>query len=82
MTKNKEQIQESFNKWEEGKVNKSIARFPERKEKFEFDTGQEMKRLYTPLDAEFDYENDLGYPGQYPYTRVFNLQCIEENSGL
>ncbi|MDO7206433.1 methylmalonyl-CoA mutase family protein [Paraclostridium bifermentans] len=28
-----------------------------------------MKRLYTPLDAEFDYENDLGYPGQYPYTR-------------
>ena len=60
MTKNKEQIQESFNKWEEGKVNKSIARFPERKEKFEFDTGQEMKRLYTPLDAEFDYENDLG----------------------
>lgn len=69
MTNNKEQIQESFNKWEEGKVNKSIARFPERKEKFEFDTGQEMKRLYTPLDVEVDYENDLGYPGQYPYTR-------------
>lgn len=69
MTNNKEQIQSGFSKWEESKVNKSISRFPERKEKFEFDTGQEMKRLYTPLDVELDYENDLGYPGQYPFTR-------------
>jgi methylmalonyl-CoA mutase N-terminal domain/subunit len=28
------------------------------------------KRLYTPLDvADLDYERDLGYPGEYPYTR-------------
>ena len=25
--------------------------------------------MYTPLDVEVDYENDLGYPGQFPYTR-------------
>lgn len=62
-------IKESFEKWEEGKVKKSISRFPERKDQFKFDTGEEIKRLYTPLDVETDYEKDLGYPGQFPYTR-------------
>jgi methylmalonyl-CoA mutase N-terminal domain/subunit len=29
-----------------------------------------VERLYTPLDlADFDYLNDLGFPGEYPYTR-------------
>ncbi len=28
------------------------------------------KVLYTPLDIEgFDYQRDLGFPGEYPYTR-------------
>lgn len=62
-------IKESFEKWEEVKVKKSLARFPERKEEFKFDTGEVVQRLYTPLDVEVDYENDLGYPGQFPYTR-------------
>jgi len=30
----------------------------------------EIHPLYTPADLEgFEYENDLGYPGQFPYTR-------------
>ena len=62
-------MKESFKKWEENKVNKNLERFPERKEQFKFDTDEEIKRLYTPLDTEIDYENDLGYPGQYPFTR-------------
>ncbi|MDK2565071.1 methylmalonyl-CoA mutase family protein [Romboutsia sedimentorum] len=62
-------MKESFEKWEENKVNKTLARFPERKEEFKFDTDEEIKRLYTPLDSSIDYENDLGYPGQYPFTR-------------
>lgn len=62
-------IKESFEKWEEGKVKKSLARFPERKEEFKFDTGEVVQRLYSPLDVELDYEKDLGYPGQFPYTR-------------
>ncbi len=62
-------IEESFAKWDSTMVAKSIAKFPERKEQFTFDTGEEIKRLYTPLDVEVNYEEQLGYPGQYPFTR-------------
>ena len=60
----------SFNQWEENEVKKTLSKFPEQRGKYEFDTGVEIKRLYTPLDIpDFDYENSLGYPGLYPYTR-------------
>lgn len=43
---------------------------PERRESFVTDAGIEIQPLYTPLDmAERDYEQDLGFPGSYPYTR-------------
>ena len=33
-------------------------------------SGMPIKRLYTPEDgANLDYERDLGFPGEYPYTR-------------
>ncbi len=33
-------------------------------------SGEEVKELYTPDDIEgFDYNEELGFPGQYPYTR-------------
>ncbi len=42
---------------------KQVAKHPER-------IGLVHKNLYTPLDLEgFDYERDLGFPGEYPYTR-------------
>lgn len=42
---------------------KQTAKHPER-------LGLKHKNLYTPLDLEgFDYERDLGFPGEYPYTR-------------
>ncbi len=43
---------------------------PERKEKFITVSNEEIKRLYTPEDIkDLDYQRDLGYPGEYPYTR-------------
>ena len=45
------------------KADAGAAKFPER-------ANLEPNRLYTPLDVEgFDYEKDLGYPGEYPFTR-------------
>ncbi len=42
----------------------------ELKERFETISGIEVKRLYTPLDVDtMDYMRDLGFPGQYPFTR-------------
>lgn len=33
-------------------------------------SGEPVKMLYTPLDtANLDYLKDLGFPGEYPYTR-------------
>jgi len=43
---------------------------PERKARFITVSNHEIKRLYTPEDIkDLDYERDLGYPGQYPFTR-------------
>jgi len=44
----------------------------ERKKEFRTDDGIPVKRIYTPADLEeksFNYLNDLGFPGDYPFTR-------------
>ena len=42
-----------------------------RKRDVDFSTisGDELQPLYGPADAAVDFEQDLGYPGEYPYTR-------------
>lgn len=45
------------------KVEKTLGKHPERK-------NIAHNRLYTPLDiAGLDYQQDLGFPGEYPFTR-------------
>jgi methylmalonyl-CoA mutase N-terminal domain/subunit len=64
------ELEENRDKWEETTLQRSLARFPERQEKFTTTSGEPIERLYTPLDvADLDYVNDLGHPGSYPYTR-------------
>ena len=44
----------------------------ERRKEFLSDSGLPVKNIYTPLDLEeinLDYLRDLGFPGQYPFTR-------------
>ncbi|HEV8572181.1 MAG TPA: methylmalonyl-CoA mutase family protein [Actinomycetota bacterium] len=42
----------------------------ERDADFETISGDPLEPLYTPEDVEgLDYQRDLGYPGEYPYTR-------------
>ncbi|MDP2955977.1 MAG: methylmalonyl-CoA mutase family protein [Longimicrobiales bacterium] len=46
------------------------AGVPERDGLFTTISGREVKPLYTPLDRAKDcYEDDVGFPGQYPFTR-------------
>jgi len=63
-------IREEVDRWENITVKKAIEKFPERKQYFTTTSNIEFKRLFTPLDLEgFDYSKDLGFPGEYPFTR-------------
>ncbi len=64
------EIREAKESWEAGTYGETVDRFGEREETFTTDTGgQEVDPLYTPADVEVDYREDLGYPGEEPYTR-------------
>ena len=54
--------------WEETTLAKALAKNGERRESFSA-TSVSTERLYTPDDISGDYEEKLGYPGQYPFTR-------------
>jgi methylmalonyl-CoA mutase N-terminal domain/subunit len=57
-------------KWEETTLHQTTARMPERDQEFMTTSSKPVERLYTPLDLpDFDYMEDLGFPGEYPFTR-------------
>ena len=63
-------IRQQREKYEAGPLEKTLSRFPERREKFESTSGYEFERMYTPEHtADLDYEADLGFPGMAPFTR-------------
>ena len=65
-----EEIKASKEEWQDTVVSKAVSKFPERKEVFTTGSNLEVDRLYTPDNVEnMDYERDLGFPGEYPFTR-------------
>lgn len=63
-----EKLSNAFTQWGE-KTQKTLGKNPERKPKFVNASNLEVKRVYTPLDVEPNYTEDLGLPGEYPFTR-------------
>ena len=58
--------------WEATTVAGSMTKLPERYAPADFTTisGETIERIYTPADLpDFNYERDLGFPGEYPFTR-------------
>ncbi len=55
--------------WEEHSVNPTLKKNPERKATFTTSSDIPLDRLFTPDDVALDYETDLGFPGEYPFTR-------------
>lgn len=49
--------------------NMSNSNQSERQPKFETLSGIEVERAYAPDNAPVDYLQDLGFPGEYPFTR-------------
>ena len=64
-----EEIRQRKENWEKGIVPKSLEKLPERRE-FLTSSGIPVSRVHTPLDiANLSYLRDLGFPGEYPFTR-------------
>ena len=62
-------LQEQKNRWEEETVRPLLERHPERRESFETSSGIPVQRLYMPDNEDPDYDEKLGFPGEYPFTR-------------
>ncbi len=64
-------LKNTLTQWEENTLTPALKRFPERQESFETASGIPVERLYLPQRQceEEDYQAQLGFPGEYPFTR-------------
>ena len=63
-------IEEAERRWEEETLRPAVTKSPERKALVAASGSAPVERLYTPADtAAVDYLRDLGFPGEFPYTR-------------
>lgn len=60
----------SKDEWKNKSLGPALKKSPEREERFETSSGFPVDAIYTPEDiAGLEYNEALGYPGEYPYTR-------------
>ena len=70
MAQNDRNIESARKNWQERKLAPALKRGKERRERFATTSDIEIKRLYEPVDLNgLDFVNDLGFPGEYPFTR-------------
>ena len=62
-------IHDDQQRWEEQILQPALRRFPERKSDFQTSSGIPLPRLLIPADSDSDDTGQLGFPGQYPFTR-------------
>src|SRR5882762_10851009 len=63
-------IEEEVERWERETLKPVISKHPERKNRFDTVSLEEVDRLYTPADiAQLDFSRDISFPGEFPYTR-------------
>ena len=65
----KDRLGDAADSWREQDVQGATARHPLRKERFVTHSDVEVPDLLTPADGRDHYQDDLGFPGQFPYTR-------------
>jgi methylmalonyl-CoA mutase N-terminal domain/subunit len=58
-----------FEAWEQRELAAFLKKAPERQKEFRTLTGFPIKRVYTALDLAETPPEDIGLPGQYPFTR-------------
>jgi methylmalonyl-CoA mutase N-terminal domain/subunit len=66
----KEKVQNAYKTWEESNYKKTISKLPERQKEFSTQSFTKVDPLYIPsINDSENYEEKLGFPGQYPFTR-------------
>jgi methylmalonyl-CoA mutase N-terminal domain/subunit len=64
------EIRESREEWEAETLDPTLDAYGERKDRFATVSNLGIDRLYEPSDvSDLDYEEDLGNPGEFPFTR-------------
>lgn len=58
-----------FTNWYENIYKKSLIKSPEREEEYTTCSFKPVEPLYIPDKADSNYEEKIGYPGLYPFTR-------------
>jgi methylmalonyl-CoA mutase N-terminal domain/subunit len=56
-------------RWETNTLNPSLRKNPERRTAFTTSSGIPLDRVALPVDPDPDYAEQLGFPGEYPFTR-------------
>ncbi len=69
MSDDEAKIAEEQGRWEKTVLKRALERSGERPDSDFRTSSTETKPIYTPLDFDGDYNRDIGYPGEYPYTR-------------
>jgi len=70
MTFDQEKLAAAYQEWQQTTLKKTLSRMTESRDEFMTTSSVPINRVYTPLDiADTDYLDDLGMPGEYPFTR-------------
>jgi methylmalonyl-CoA mutase N-terminal domain/subunit len=62
-------LKDELNRWQETTLKKTLDKFAERRADFRTSSGIHVPRLALPSQPDSDYPADLGFPGEYPFTR-------------
>ena len=62
-------LKQELQRWIEQVLNPVLHHFPERKNKFQTSSHIPLPSLLIPKDEDPDYIQQLGLPGEYPFTR-------------
>ncbi len=64
-----DELKAAFEAWQTDVLRPALERHPERKPTFTTSSDIPLERLYLPEDPAPRYLEQLGFPGQFPYTR-------------
>ncbi len=65
----KNKVQSAYQNWDKNIYQKTISKFPEQQKEFTTQSFTNVKPLYIPSDSIENYNENIGFPGEFPYTR-------------